>query len=690
MPSQSLEGILHRSLTLARERRHEWATLEHLLLGLIDDPDAAETLRACDANFDVLRNDLVEFLKLAFAANYRQDPKPTAGFQRAVLRAGIHAGSDGCDDVTGTDVLIALCTETKAHAVYCLRKQKLAKLDAIVMKSSQEKNVDTASHTPRPSPVKTKADDNPWYLLATLYGKPVGPPEGPHDFELNARNRMAWNRYITSKEMIGEETRAHLIEAGRHSAEELTPFSETELEAVGTAFTERSGGTALLANLTSDRIDFSGSMFDFFYAERFVFPTECDFRNATFSGAAYFRGATFFSFAHFENANFSYADFESAIFSSLARFENATFSNIANFQSATFSSLAYFENAKFPNTALFENATFSSLAEFRGATFPDHANFKSATFSLGTFENATFTKTAEFESAKFPGPASFKSAKFSGTARFGSAKFSSTAFFGSAKFSDAAFFGSATFSGLFTTFENATFSSLATFESATFSSVYFTGAVFSQRAYFINVEMNSLTKFTDVVFESEPPMFFGAKLHEGTVWRGVRWPDPPPDTTKAAEFVDAYERLKLEMDRLKKHEDELDFFALQLQSRRVQLGFWRGLPIMIYGALCDYGRNYLRPLVLLGATALLGAALFATGIDGCFYAPLLAAKCRPAIGFSFASVLSVLLGKSLLVRPEAFLALSDWLKAVSALQSVLGVVLLFLFGLGVRNRFRMK
>ena len=86
---------------------------------------------------------------------------------------------------------------------------------------------------------------------------------------------------------------------------------------------------------------------------------------------------------------------------------------------------------------------------------------------------------------------------------------------------------------------------------------------------------------------------------------------------------------------------------------------------------------------------LIGTVLFAIGRDGCFWAPLLSADCRPAIGLSFASTLSVL-GRSLLVRPEVFLALPDWLKAVSALQSLLGIVLLFLFGLGIRNRFRMK
>jgi|GEM_PF-3975037 len=81
--------------------------------------------------------------------------------------------------------------------------------------------------------------------------------------------------------------------------------------------------------------------------------------------------------------------------------------------------------------------------------------------------------------------------------------------------------------------------------------------------------------------------------------------------TRPARFIDAYACLKLEMDRLKKHEDELDFFALELQSRRVRLGRWGwGLPIWLYGLLSDFGRSYLRPLGELFVVAGIGAGAF--------------------------------------------------------------------------------
>ena len=134
MLSRNLEQTLHRALSLASERRHEYATLEHLLLGLTDDTDAATVLRACGVDLDKLRADLTEFLDkdLAGLATDRPgDPKPTAGFQRVVQRAAIHVQSSGRDEVTGANVLVALFSERESHAVYFLQTQDMTRLDAV-------------------------------------------------------------------------------------------------------------------------------------------------------------------------------------------------------------------------------------------------------------------------------------------------------------------------------------------------------------------------------------------------------------------------------------------------------------------------------------------------------------------------------------------------------------------------------
>src|SRR5580658_3104252 len=134
MLSRNLEQTLHRALSLASERRHEYATLEHLLLGLTDDTDAATVLKACGLDLDKLRTDLGEFLDkdLAGLATDRPgDPKPTAGFQRVVQRAAIHVQSSGRDEVTGANVLVALFSERESHAVYFLQLQDMTRLDAV-------------------------------------------------------------------------------------------------------------------------------------------------------------------------------------------------------------------------------------------------------------------------------------------------------------------------------------------------------------------------------------------------------------------------------------------------------------------------------------------------------------------------------------------------------------------------------
>ena len=109
--SRSLEETLHRALAMATERRHEYATLEHLLLSLIEDQDAAAVMRACNVDLDHLRLDVGQFLDEELAelvSDGAEEAKPTLGFQRVVQRALIHVQSSGREDVTGANVLVSI------------------------------------------------------------------------------------------------------------------------------------------------------------------------------------------------------------------------------------------------------------------------------------------------------------------------------------------------------------------------------------------------------------------------------------------------------------------------------------------------------------------------------------------------------------------------------------------------------
>lgn len=134
MLSRNLEQTLHRALALATERRHEMATLEHLLLSLIEDPDALSVLRACDVSVDQLREDLNVFLEEELndlRSDKPVEPSPTSGFQRVIQRAAIHVQSSGREEVTGGNVLVALFSERESHAVYFLQVQEMSRLDAV-------------------------------------------------------------------------------------------------------------------------------------------------------------------------------------------------------------------------------------------------------------------------------------------------------------------------------------------------------------------------------------------------------------------------------------------------------------------------------------------------------------------------------------------------------------------------------
>ncbi len=136
MPSfaQSLEKTLHTALANAAERAHEYATLEHLLLALIEDEDAAQVMEACGVELPELTGVVKQYLDQEYQSlktSEKADPSPTAGFQRVIQRAILHVQSSGKDTVTGANVLVALFSERDSYAVYFLQQQDMSRLDAV-------------------------------------------------------------------------------------------------------------------------------------------------------------------------------------------------------------------------------------------------------------------------------------------------------------------------------------------------------------------------------------------------------------------------------------------------------------------------------------------------------------------------------------------------------------------------------
>jgi ATP-dependent Clp protease ATP-binding subunit ClpA len=132
--SKTLQNTLHRAMSLANERTHEYVTLEHLLLALLDDNDGAAVIKACNADIESLRRTLTHYLDhdlSTIAVDDSEDARPTAGFQRVIQRAAIHVQSSGREEVTGANILVAIFAERESHAAYFLQEQNLTRFDAV-------------------------------------------------------------------------------------------------------------------------------------------------------------------------------------------------------------------------------------------------------------------------------------------------------------------------------------------------------------------------------------------------------------------------------------------------------------------------------------------------------------------------------------------------------------------------------
>ncbi len=164
--SRNLEQSLHRALAAANERHHEFATLEHLLLSLTEDPDASAVMRACTVDLELLRKNLTGYIdqELENLVNDgNDDPKPTSGFQRVIQRAVIHVQSSGREEVTGANVLVAIFAERESHAAYFLQEQDMTRYDAVNYIShgiAKRPGLSDASKTPRGADEESERGDS--------------------------------------------------------------------------------------------------------------------------------------------------------------------------------------------------------------------------------------------------------------------------------------------------------------------------------------------------------------------------------------------------------------------------------------------------------------------------------------------------------------------------------------------------
>lgn len=427
-------------------------------------------------------------------------------------------------------------------------------------------------------PQRTRAEDNPWYRLATLFGEAPEELRTADGGEITSRNRIAWNRWVATG--LTQEQRERLLKIGFPS-QELTPLAVGEQREILAQFLTRSGHENQTAPDPKQVPNFNSTHFEHpAYFDGFLFPHMSNFGSAIFAKEAHFHGAIFAGDILFRATTFvGFADFGEAYFTSATRFDQATFATTTVFTGATFS-----------NWVTFYLARFDGEAQFIATKFQQSASFQTATLAIALFRNAEFA---------------------------------------------------------------------------------------------------DLTRFVNAHFVGEVPDFRGAKLHEATEWHKVTWPLVPADEVEARKQLYAYERLKQEMERLKKHEDEQTFFRKELHIRRMlapRVSMAR-FSSYAYAVLSDYGQSASRPLYWLFGMFVVGSLVFA-------FTPITTAGTEMtllhAASLNFSHIFAVLPIHSQISPKDTFSCLSKLGKLIVIGESIVGPLLLFLIGLAWRNQFRMR
>ena len=350
-----------------------------------------------------------------------------------------------------------------------------------------------------------------------------------------------------------------------------------------------------------------------------------------------------------------------------------------------------------PSKSLVDLASCAFAAQLvcSGFIFPGGASFRYARFKGdANFEHATFLRDTDFDDTDFLRGTNFQAAKFEEGAYFRRAEFSRDALFQQAIFQEATRF-------LFAElkqdahFQQAAFQAIADFEGATFTGhAFFNHATFSRASVFRNAKFKSPTKFENVTFDREhasPPQFSGATLHEETRWDGIKtWP-LPGSGHNPADFILAYEKLKHLMDDQKKLDSEHMFHKLELQSKAIaETGTLASFASWLYRILSDYGWSIQRPAIGLGIVFALGWILiYADQIseqrfgDGEFLGGWTYGAVSLSNVFGFLGLGGTFLADDLKT-------LTGFSQVVSGLQTFFSLILIFLLGLALRNRFRIK
>lgn len=322
--------------------------------------------------------------------------------------------------------------------------------------------------------------------------------------------------------------------------------------------------------------------------------------------------------------------------------------------------------------------------EFIDTHLPHEFVLEGYVFGNLAFENCETKNDFSLRGAIILGSLVVKDCEFSNEADF--SEISAIGFGGRLEFSGNRFEG-------ITLLADSNIEKLATFVGTEFmGETSFLRTHFYDQVLFLNTVFGSSTDFTGVHFARDAPEFFGATIHEDTQFRNVHWPTHGKGID-ASKNVRCYERLKLLLGSQGKFRQEHEFLRLEMKSCEASEGWLGSLPSRLFGLVSNYGWSYLRPLSLLLILGLFGGcALSLLVCDVSSGKVDLLNQCsRKMVGLSYSNLFSFLgLNRTIMKEEAELLASSTKAEGIAVSQYVLGPVLLFFFGLSLRNRFRMK
>ena len=333
----------------------------------------------------------------------------------------------------------------------------------------------------------------------------------------------------------------------------------------------------------------------------------------------------------------------------------------------------------------FSDIEFSNDIRFTGFFFPKSINFNRATFGgEANFRNAIFSRQASFQETTFSGNANFMNAKFSGEAIFEKTTFSGDASFMNAKFSGKAYFMNATFSGE-AYFKNAKFSGDANFKNAKFSGPSkFISTKFSKAANFSDAVFDAPCNFRDVEFKTAYPNLLGTQLHSKTnvTAENKYWPIALIEQSNNANknVLESCAHLRQNMASQGLIEAAHFFFRREM-DHKAKLSRWWERPFYEVYRWAEYGHGVWQPLVGIFLLWLSGA------LSLIYWGSL---HWTTALGLSAANIFKFFGFQRVYFEDDVIGKLNPYLQSMTAAQTVIGYFLLFLLGLGLRNRFRLK